>query len=274
MAAPKPIPSLTVYRGFPTRGCYTFSPFVTKLEARLRIGGLPYRVETGSVFKAPRGKIPYLDLDRADGDGCNKAGENEPPEQLCDSTLIPRRLIDEGYMPDLNAALTPAERARDLAVRAMLEDKLYFFQMRERWIENYYTMRDTVLGFMLFPMRVLIGLLAYRNVKSTLHGQGVLRFTADEAQALRVEVWEAVNAMLLASRNKAHEAGRDEGPFWVLGGAAPTEADATVYGFVVASLDCKQAPTTNEIIRSFPVVMDYAARIHNQYFSDYKRWTD
>ncbi|KAL2168872.1 hypothetical protein VTG60DRAFT_6774 [Thermothelomyces hinnuleus] len=277
MADSKPNPSLTLYRGFPSRGCYTPSPFVNKLEARLRIGGLPYRVETGSIFKAPRGKLPYLDLDGAGGAGGGSDNDNNTtgsgPEQLADSTLIARRLIEEGYLPDLNGALTPAERARDLALRALLEDKLYFYQVRERWIDNYYAMRDSVLGFMPFPVRFVVGLLAYRNVKNTLHGQGVLRFTADEAQALRLEVWESVNAMLLESRNKAREAGRD-GPFWALGGAAPTEADATVFGFIVASLNCKQAPTTKEIIRSFPVVMDYARRIHDQYFSDYERWTE
>ncbi|KHN97270.1 glutathione S-transferase [Metarhizium album ARSEF 1941] len=30
----------------------------------------------------------------------------------------------------------------------------------------------------------------------------------------------------------------DDAPFWVLGGSRPTEADATVYGFVVGALVC------------------------------------
>ncbi|KAL2162930.1 hypothetical protein VTH06DRAFT_6766 [Thermothelomyces fergusii] len=273
MSDSKASPSLTLYRGFPSRGCYTPSPFVNKLEARLRIGGLSYRVETGSIFKAPRGKLPYLDFEKVGGgDDANPTGPG--PEQLADSTLIARRLVEEGYLPDLNGALTPAERARDLALRALLEDKLFFFQMRERWIDNYYAMRDSVLGFMPLPARYVVGLLAYRKVKNTLHGQGVLRYTADEAQALRLEIWESVNALLLESRSRAREAGRDEGPFWALGGPAPTEADATVFGFVVASLSCKQAPATKEIIRSFPVVVDYASRIHDRYFNDYERWAD
>ncbi|KAL2152272.1 hypothetical protein VTH82DRAFT_5456 [Thermothelomyces myriococcoides] len=272
MTDSKSSPSLTLYRGFHFRGRYTPSPFVNKLEARLRIGGLSYRVETGSIFKSPRGKLPYLDFEKVDGDG-NPTGSG--PEQLTDSTLIARRLIEEGCLPDLNGALTPTERARDLALRALLEDKLYFFQVRERWIDNYYTMRDSVLGFMPLPVRAVVGLLAYRNAKNMLHGQGVLRYSDDEAQALRVEVWENVSALLLESRNKARDAGKAEDePFWALGGSAPTEADATVFGFIVASLSCKQAPATKEIIRSFPVLEDYAKRIHDQYFSDYERWPD
>ena len=113
------------------------------------------------------------------------------------------------------------------------------WQVRERWVDNYYAMRDAVLGFMPYPVRVLVGLLAYRKVASTLQGQGTLRYTGEEMAALRLEVWEGVNAMLVESRSKALAAGR-EGPFWVLGGETPTEADPTVFGFVAAALGCEQ----------------------------------
>jgi hypothetical protein len=48
-------------------------------------------------------------------------------EKLADSALITRKFIDDGTTEDLNAALLPTERAKDLAVRALLEDKLYFY---------------------------------------------------------------------------------------------------------------------------------------------------
>ncbi|KAK4148649.1 hypothetical protein C8A00DRAFT_19553 [Chaetomidium leptoderma] len=271
-AALKPAPNLTVYRGFPARGCYVASPFVSKLEARLRIGGVAYRVDCGSPFKGPRKKIPYIEIDRAAAHDTNDAAA-AAPDMLSDSTLIARRLVEERYMEDLNAVLTPLERAQDLAVRALLEDKLYFYQVRERWVDNYYTMRDTVLGFMPYPIRVLVGLIAFRSVKATLNGQGALRFTGDEAAAARREVWESINAMLVEARSKAQAAGA-KGPFWVLGGATPTEADPTVFGFVTAALGCKQAPASEELVRSFPVVMEYARRIHDQYFSDYELWQE
>lgn len=96
-------------------------------------------------------------------------------------------------------------------------------------------MRDTVLANVPFPFRVILALIIFRGVKSTLQGQGVLRFTNDEASEQRLEIWESINAMLVESRNRAQEAGKN-GPFWVLGGATPTEADPTVFGFVAASL--------------------------------------
>ena len=51
-------PSIIVYRGFQGSGAYACSPFVTKLEARLRFGGLTYRTEPGSVPRAPQGQDP------------------------------------------------------------------------------------------------------------------------------------------------------------------------------------------------------------------------
>ncbi|KAJ4302005.1 hypothetical protein N0V88_002136 [Collariella sp. IMI 366227] len=262
------LPALTLHRGFPARACYVWSPFSNKLEARLRMAGLRYKLGAGSPMKAPRGKIPYVEA------ATTQDAESKPKQQLLgDSGLIVRKFVEDGHMADLNASLTPAERAKDLAVRALLEDKLYFYQVRERWQDNYYTMRDTVLAAVPYPVRVLVGLLAYRKVMGTLHGQGVLRYTREEAAAARREVWEGLNAMLVEARSRALAAGR-QGPFWVLGGEKATEADSVVFGFVAASLVCKAAPESEKLVRSFPVLVEYATRIHDKYFSDYERWEE
>ncbi|KAL2135336.1 hypothetical protein VTI74DRAFT_8989 [Chaetomium olivicolor] len=263
-----PLPALTLHRGFAPLPTYVWSPFSNKLEARLRLAGLPYRIGSGSPMQAPRGKIPYVEV-VWDGHGSKSSSSSSKlAEQLGDSALIIRRFVEEGCMQDLNAGLTPVERARDLGVRVLLEDRLYFYQVRERWQDNNYTMRDTVLAAIPYPVRVLVGLLAYRKVMRTLDGQGLLRYAREEAAAMRLEVWESINAMLVESRSKALAAERD-GPFWILGGESPTEADSTVFGFIAASLVCKAAPESEKLVRSFPVVVEYATRIHNQYFSDY-----
>jgi hypothetical protein len=82
----------------------------------------------GSPFTAPRGKLPYIELQ--DGDS------TAVPTKLGDTTLITRRLVEDGHLEDLNARLTPAERARDLALRALLEDRLYFFHVRPPPIQS------------------------------------------------------------------------------------------------------------------------------------------
>lgn len=114
-------PTLVVYRGFPERGAYVWSPFVTKLEARLRFARVSYQIETGSTQKAPRGKIPYISVSHADA-----AVE---PVVLADSQLISDTLTDEGVLPKLNEALSPAEKALDAGVKALVEDKLCFYNV-------------------------------------------------------------------------------------------------------------------------------------------------
>ena len=98
-------------------------------------------------------------------------------------------------------------------------------------MDNYYTMRDHALGAIPWPVRVVVGQLAYRKIAATLHGQGTGRFSDEELRASKVEIWSAIDGLLRASRTAA-----DEGPFWVLGGEAPSEADATLFGFVVSVL--------------------------------------
>lgn len=113
-------PALILYRGFPERGAYVWSPFVTKLEARLRFARVSYQVETGSPRVAPRGKIPYISASLA---------STAEPVMLSDSQLISDTLADEGVLPKLNDALSPAERALDASVKALVEDKLAFYNV-------------------------------------------------------------------------------------------------------------------------------------------------
>lgn len=112
-------PSLTLYRGFPSSAAYVWSPFVTKLETRLRFGGLTYKTEQGAPPKGPRGKIPYLAISK---------NADSAPETVSDTALISEKLVADGLAEDLNGKLTAVEKAQDLALRALLEDKLYFYQ--------------------------------------------------------------------------------------------------------------------------------------------------
>jgi len=117
----KPHPNITLYRGFQASAVYAWSPFFTKLEARLRFAGLPYRAEPGSLAKAPRGKIPYVAI--------SKTESTTTPTVLGDTTAIIQTFVEDGLLLDLNAKLSPTEKAHDLATRALLEEKLYFYQV-------------------------------------------------------------------------------------------------------------------------------------------------
>jgi hypothetical protein len=111
-----------------------------------------------------------------------------------------------------------------------------FIQTRERWMENYHTMRDYALWSVPWPMRILVGLMVHRSIEKTLHGQGTGRYAAEEIRASRLQIWTAINDLLVPSRRAATAAEIVPRPFWVLGGDDPTEADATLFGFIVSVL--------------------------------------
>lgn len=98
-------------------------------------------------------------------------------------------------------------------------------------------MRDHVLSAVPYPVRVVLGLLIYRNTAKNLHGQGTGRYTDNEIISFRLEIWESINALLVRSKAMTMDSS-DNQPFWVLGGKEPNEADATLFAFVVSVLIC------------------------------------
>ncbi|KAI1470473.1 putative glutathione S-transferase [Daldinia caldariorum] len=265
---------ITVFRGFKETGKYIWSPFVIKLEARLRFGGVRYKTDVGSPRVGPKGKIPYIecrDLSASPLQG-GKRNSSEQKVQLGDSTLIAKTLTEWGVLPDLSAGLDPSKKLQDLAVKALLEEKLYFFENWEHWIQHYYDKRDTILWSVPYPMRIIVGFLLYRSIAATLHGQGTGRFTAKEIEEFRHEIWETIGAQLVTSRSSSK--GGDKEPFWILGGEQPTEADACLFGFIVAAWISTAGPKSRQDIKEFPVLLDYAGRIHERYFPDYEKWAE
>ena len=114
---------ITLHQFGPAFGLRTASPFGLKLEAYMRLAGIPYRVEhfAGNPSKAPKGKIPFI----TDDDG----------RQMGDSALIIEHLVEK-HGDKLDAHLTPAERAAGHALRRMTEEGLYFAILYSRWIDD------------------------------------------------------------------------------------------------------------------------------------------
>ncbi|KAK3936238.1 hypothetical protein QBC46DRAFT_395557 [Diplogelasinospora grovesii] len=283
--------TITLYRGWLDPGKYVWSPFVIKLETRFRFDGLQYRTACGSPRESPNGKIPYIEYrgPRMPHDAIPVRNEENGLRvwRLGDSTQITTELI---LSRDCGSAtknpvlwsLSAPEKALDLSLRALLENKLCFYHTRERWIDNYYAMRDHVLWNLSYPMRVVVGWFIYRKQVTLLHDQGTGRFESRDITRFKEEIWETISNALAEVVNirkqHARASGRDDGsgsdrePFWFLGGKEPTEVDATLYGFIVSVLICTAAPESQSIVRKFPVLIDYASRIHDKYFSEYEKW--
>jgi len=98
-------------------------------------------------------------------------------------------------------------------------------------------MRDHVLWSIPYPLRVIVGIIAHRKHSAMLHGQGTSRFTNEELSWFKQEIWGTIAGLLQASKKEAQSRERRaDGPFWALGGDQPTEADATLFGFIISVL--------------------------------------
>ncbi|KAF2637571.1 hypothetical protein P280DRAFT_458121 [Massarina eburnea CBS 473.64] len=247
---------ITLYRGSDEAGRFVWSPFVSKVEFRLRTSNTTYARATGSAATGPKGKIPYVDVDTP----------GQVTTHLADSTLILKSLVKSELIKDVNAALSPAQRGIDLAIRGLLEEKLYFLQAHERWIVNYESMRDHILAAVPLPQRLTVGEHVKANIANKLDLQGTGRFTYPEIREAIRDIWDGLSGLLEAAKANAGEGE----VFWVLGGLEPSEADATVFGFAVSVLVVEAGPESKELVRhEFPVVVEYAKRIWEKWFEDY-----
>ena len=115
------IPEITLCRGFPGLGTYVWTPYAMKIEFRLRHSQVPYNINPagGMPKEGPKGKIPFVDV---------KFHKAEV-ERLGDSSLIIRRFVKEGVLQDLNGGLKKTEKLADMSIRALCEDKMYFYQV-------------------------------------------------------------------------------------------------------------------------------------------------
>lgn len=187
------------------------SPFVHKLEAHLRLADVPYDKRIGDVRKAPRQKLPFIEL----------AGERVPDSQAALEHLAARGIAD------LDDWLDADQRADAHALRSMLELDLYFVVSYCRWVrdEGWASYRGAIgaavaaLGVPRFLIPIALRV-ARRGTLAQLDHQGVARRDAAEVEARGRAIVDTLERF----------AARSDGPWWF--GARPSSLDAVVHAFV------------------------------------------
>ncbi|MCE9650017.1 MAG: glutathione S-transferase family protein [Parvibaculum sp.] len=191
-----------VLRGTPNPG-----PFCIKLETALRLAGVAYETSYERLAaKGPKHKIPFVEIDG---------------ERIGDSTLILERLRDEQGV-DLDASLSPRERAQSHALQRMIEERLYFVMVHSRWLEpeNWAKLKTAFFSKMPLPLRLIVPRLAQKRVRNSIVTQGLGRHTREEIYALGAADLAAVSTVL--------------GDKAFLFGDRPTMADATAFAFLIS----------------------------------------
>ncbi|WP_373379830.1 glutathione S-transferase family protein [Cupriavidus nantongensis] len=200
---------ITLYTFGPAFGLPDASPFVTKAEMLLKLAGLPYTARPGSLRRAPKGKLPYLD---------------DMGRIVADSTVI-RWHIEKTYHIDFDAGLSPAERGIAWAAEKLMEDHLYWAVARVRWLDpaNFDKGPAQFFRSVPAPVRGLAERLVRYKVRKTLWGQGLGRHSEEELVALASKGVTSIADILGDKR--------------YLMGDQPCGADATLFAFA-GSLLC------------------------------------
>ena len=129
------------------------SPFCLKLEAALRLAGVPHQVwyET-DPRNGPKSKLPFIEIEGS---------------RIGDSALVLDHL-KETLGVDLDQGLSAAERAQSHMLQRMLDERLYWVLVQSRWIEeaNWPTIKKLFFGGLPFPLSLIVPRMASAAIRS------------------------------------------------------------------------------------------------------------
>lgn len=238
---------ITLYTGLSLWGLPSISPACMELETWLRMAKLPYKalIVTAQEFAAaPKGKIPFIDY---------------KGKLFGDATLIIEMLKQtEGV--DLDARLTPTERAISLAFRRMLKENTYWggvhirYNMEENW-QHY----QEVLANAVFPevpteewepfvkgMR--------ESFLSQMYSHGMGRHRSEEIVQFICADFQALSDFLA------------DKPFFM--GDQPTTLDATAYAYIGNFIKPPYSSSIVDYVLQLENLCQHYERMNQQFFSD------
>jgi glutathione S-transferase len=230
-----------ILTGFgPALGLCDASPFVIKVETYLRLAGIGYDKvnRPQAVRSAPKGKLPVM---------------HHGTTTVADSSDIVA-YVNQHFAVDLDAHLTPEQRANALVLQRSVEEYWYWIGVYMRGVPEatWPEVRASLFARMPAPMRALLPALVRRSMKAQLHAQGLGRHREAEILAQGELFLNALSTALGARR------------YWF--GDQPTSIDATLYGFLaVLILGDLDTPLRRSAMRCDNLVA-YVGRLHATYF--------
>lgn len=229
---------ITLYAFGPLFGLPDPSPFVLKTHVQLMMSGLPFAVAPGGRETAPKGKLPYIE------DGGRLIG---------DSTLI-RDHLHAAHGVDLDAGLSPRERATAWSVEKMLEEHFYWAIVLGRWADDENFAKGPAVFFNAVPepARESARAAGRQGLLDATKAQGLGRHSGEELETMSARSLSALSELL------------GEGPY--LMGERPCGADATAFAFVAAAATPFFDTPVRRQVESHPNLVAYRDRMMGRYF--------
>lgn len=234
---------ITLYQTPVAWGTPNLSPFCFKLEAYMRMADLPYEVKMADLRYAPKGKVPYVEIDG---------------KVMGDSQFIIEYLKNK-HGDLLDAKLTPEQMAVGHTVRRMLEECTYWYIVYMRWVDEagwlaYMPVVETMIPHVVGGQVPLTAL--REKYQQILHDQGTGRHDMDEVQALaKADIFSLATLM----GNKAY-----------LLSETPSSFDAVVYAFLVSIIANPVETDLKQYTLSQANLVRYCTRFKSKFFANWK----
>jgi len=237
---------IKVYGYIPAWNLPCISPYVTKMVNYLAMSGADYEVVGQDLATlqqdAPHGKLPYI----VDEDG-TKVGDS--------NTII--KYLKDKYGDPLDADLTPAQKADEVAWNRLLDEHLYWsgvIQPRWRLDGGWETYIPYIVGGAEVPKdsELRAGLDGFRTViVGEFDGQGMGRRSVEEVWQLAREDLDAISDFL------------GDKPYFF--GDEPRSIDAGVYGHLMHVLYVPFESEAKEYGLQKKNLVDYCTRMRDRY---------
>ena len=212
-------------------------PFCLKVEMALKHLGLESEiVEINDPRKAPKGKLPYIEVDG---------------KVIADSELI-FEYLDEISQGGLYADLSPLERAQGTAFVRMADDHLYWMMVASRWLDNGW-FPNIVAGFFGFVPGILRGFVAkgaQKQMQKTYDLQGLGRHSPEEQAGFARRDFRAIADAVANGR--------------YIAGERMTAFDFAMAALLSGLIDNTPATWISKISTEFPELSDYAERVQKE----------
>lgn len=210
------------------------SPYCVKASVYMQLAGVPFKtISLMSANKAPNKKLPYIK-------------DNETI--IADSSCIIEYLV-KTYQADLNSHLDERQRAQSLAIQSLIEDRLYYYLIYARWIDDdsNHVMRKVFKRALPPIVHQLVFYLAQKNAKKQVWYQGIGRHSKEQIYAFAKKTIAALSQLL----------GNNQ---YFLGGEVST-VDAIAYAFLGSLLKSPVDHPIKKAISEDNTLVAYCDRI-------------
>jgi len=224
----------------PAFGLVDPSPFVVKVDALLRLSGLPYElVNDFSAFRrAPKGKLPLIE---------------DEGQIIPDSYFIYEYLRDK-YQLNIDEHLTKEQQGLAYLLTKSLDENFYWCVVYSRWIreDTWPIVKAALFGSMPLPMRYIVPVIARSGVKSSLQKQGLGRHSEKEILQIFEHSLKSLSDVL-----------GDKNYFF---GEKASSFDACAYAFLSALIFADLNNAFNDMAKSYPALVDYCHRFKKEFY--------